>query len=73
MKIGGLVAFADYLFDGLLVDVIVQSQINSAKDRSRQLITKVQTVVKNLELVLNEYNKLVEGLGANRSELIERA
>lgn len=48
----GFVYFADYFFDSLLVDWIVQGQINEARQKIDETISSIETVKHNLSLQL---------------------
>jgi len=45
----GLVAFADYVFDGILADVLVQSAINRAQKQLQNVRRQVESIVQALE------------------------
>lgn len=48
IDIGGLATFADYFFDGLIVDWVVQSRINDAKKRVNALRIQVASIERSL-------------------------
>jgi len=49
MQLNGFLTFADFLFDGVLVDAYMTSKIMSSLDQVRQLKQKLQTLKSNLE------------------------
>jgi DNA repair exonuclease SbcCD ATPase subunit len=48
-SIGGFERFADYFFDGLFVDWMVQSKINTSVDRTREQLARVRSLIGSLE------------------------
>jgi hypothetical protein len=49
VSIGGFERFADYFFDGLFVDWMVQSKINASVDRTKEQLARVRSLVGSLE------------------------
>lgn len=45
---GGFLSFADYFFDGFVVDWMVQDQINSARRQVEEAIRRTEAVVNQL-------------------------
>jgi hypothetical protein len=71
IDLGAFESFADYFFDGLIVDWVIQSKISASLDRSKQAKQKIVRVVKELEeLKKNVQNKQRE-LQAKRVQIIE--
>lgn len=59
INIGSFETFADYFFDGLISDWIVQSKINNSLDRIRSIDRDIGSVLNVLEKDLNKlYNEL---------------
>lgn len=50
VDIGSFLSFADFFFDGLVVDYMVQSRINDTRD-------KVQTAIRKVEEMLTELRR----------------
>ena len=48
LDISDLLAFADYFFDGLLADLMVQSKIRQAREQVNAAIMRVETLVRQL-------------------------
>lgn len=73
IDIGEFTSFADYFFDGLIVDWIVQSKIVESLERAKRAKDVVAQTVKQLDVhrvnVQNRHNNLQE----KRALLIERA
>ena len=51
MDIGIFLTFADFCWDGLLSDILVQSRINEAKRQVRDAIAQIDIVLSRLRLV----------------------
>jgi len=73
IDIGEFETFADFFFDGLIVDWVVQSRIVESLERSRNAKGVLVRVIEELEpLEQNAQNKLND-LGEKRAQIIERA
>lgn len=64
---------ADFLLDGLLFDWIVQSQINNAQNRTRQLIQKIQSTIEDLRQIQEKNRQAAQELDKERRRIIETA
>lgn len=73
IDIKGLLAFADYLFDGFLVDWVVQGRINEALDRTEEHSSRISTIINDLEMKKIEIEGEVERLSVERIRRIEQA
>jgi len=73
IEIRGLATMADFLFDGLLFDWIVQSQINAAQKNTGQLKQKVEAAIKELQQIWEKYRQEEIKLDNERKQLIETA
>lgn len=51
IETGDFLAFADYFFDGLIADWLMQSRINDAKQQVDNAIWKVEAVLRKLQSV----------------------
>lgn len=51
IETGDFLAFADFFFDGLIADWMMQSRINDAKQQVDNAIQKVETVLKRLRAI----------------------
>lgn len=51
IETGDFLAFADYFFDGLIADWMMQSRINDAKKQVDDAIQKVETVLRRLRAI----------------------
>ena len=49
LDVGGFLSFADFLFDGILADYLVQSKINDARRQVDDAIIKVQRILDDLK------------------------
>ncbi|MGI6154242.1 MAG: hypothetical protein ACOYJB_10540 [Christensenellaceae bacterium] len=71
IDIGGFATFADYFFDGLIVDWIVQSRINETLDNVKNMINDLSKTLRNLQQELRVVdNRLAEGY-KKRQKIIE--
>jgi len=64
-------AFADYFFDGLIVDWIVQSRIESSLEKAVRMRDTVQQVMEDLHGRMDEAQDRVRALTEERLRLIE--
>ncbi len=48
MEIGGFLSFADFFFDGIVADYLVQSKIADAKEQVEDAVRMVEDVLRNL-------------------------
>ncbi|WP_105615208.1 hypothetical protein [Vallitalea okinawensis] len=55
LQINSFLGFADYFFDGLIVDWAVQSKINDAKNKIYNVRGQIQSIMSNIQ---NEKNQL---------------
>lgn len=46
---GDFLSFADYFFDGFVVDWVVQDQINNAKRQVEEAIRRTESIVSQLQ------------------------
>lgn len=49
VEVGGFLTFADFFFDGLLADIIVQSRIGEMKRQVGQAISQVERILRSLK------------------------
>jgi DNA repair exonuclease SbcCD ATPase subunit len=73
VEIGGLATFADYFFDGLIVDWVVQSRINEARKRAETVMSQVEQIRQNLRLELEETDRKVLELKERKQKLVEQS
>ncbi len=73
IDIGGLEIFADFFFDSLIVDWIVQSKIHESLEQSRRAHASVAGALKELEKLRARVYQDVDRLKAQRAALIEGA
>ncbi|NLN88444.1 MAG: hypothetical protein GX133_12780 [Syntrophomonadaceae bacterium] len=73
INIGTLSTMADFLLDGLLFDWIVQSQINNAQDRTRQLQQNIRSSIEDLRRMQERNRKATLDLDNERRLIIETA
>lgn len=73
VNVGGFLAFADYFFDGLIVDWVVQSRISEARSRAEEQRAAVESVERRLEEESRRTAALREDVRAKRQRLVEQA
>ncbi len=73
IEIGGLATFADFFFDGLIVDWVVQSRIHRSLESTRQQRARVQDVVARLRQMLEEAQSSLKEIYEQRRLIIENA
>lgn len=73
VDIGTFETFADYFFDGLIVDWVVQARIRRSLDRTVEMRRRVKTTVNALQRALGEVHRRAERIDKERQELIETA
>jgi DNA repair exonuclease SbcCD ATPase subunit len=73
IEISGLDIFADYFFDGLIVDWIVQSKIGQSLDQARRAQERITQAADDLRRLRNEVENHVKRLRAQRAALIEQS
>jgi hypothetical protein len=62
IDIADYMTFADYFFDGLLFDMMVQSKINKASDQIAAVNREVSKVKRNLTVLKKERVEEIQGL-----------
>jgi hypothetical protein len=73
IDIGGFATFADYFFDGLIVDWMVQSKIRTAKDSAEHALRSVSSTLATLSDQAEMARGGIDDARAQRRETIERA
>ena len=73
LQIDGFSKFADYFFDGLISDWIVQSKIQKAKAECSETISRVKTAVRQCESRLDSVCSEINTLSERKRDLIEAA
>ena len=73
IEIGRISTLADFLLDGALFDIIVQSQINTAQNQTRQLKHKVQRLIQDLQRMQEQTQQEALRLEQERKYIIENA
>ncbi|RCS54163.1 hypothetical protein DTL42_03165 [Bremerella cremea] len=73
LEIGSFTTFADYFFDGLIADWIVQSKINHARQQCDDTRAAVRKVIENCQLFLHKSQRAKHKLETEKQQLIEQA
>jgi uncharacterized phage infection (PIP) family protein YhgE len=71
--IGGLLTFADYFFDGLITDWIVQGRIHQSLNQVSEKRSQISRIVTELEALCRRTELKLQELQSRRSALIENA
>ena len=71
IDIGSLATFADYFFDGLITDWIVQSKITDSLGNAVNVGDKVIETLKSLQIALDMCQKKLEALEEQKRMLVE--
>ena len=72
VEIGSFATFADYFFDGLLVDWMVQSGIRQAQDNTGYALARVEEILGRLAATRSGLEGKRTGLEGERQELVCR-
>lgn len=72
INIDGCLTFADYFFDGIIVDWMVQSNINEALNRAREVNERVKRLKDRLEDELSQNASEMAQLRQRKEQLIEQ-
>lgn len=73
LEIDGFTKFADFFFDGLIADWVVQSKISNAKASCKNMQTRVKTAIGKCKDRLQVIEVELDELTASKTELIEQA
>jgi chromosome segregation ATPase len=68
-----LESFADYFFDGLIIDWMVQSRIDTSLANARQADSQVESILAQLQSRLDAAQRQAQELEQARRQLIEQA
>lgn len=70
LNIGSFQTFADYFFDGLLIDWFVQSKINNSLERVKEQLNRVDSTLRALQEKLRDTESSLANLSARRKQLL---
>ena len=73
LEIGGFSKFADYFFDGLIADWIVQSKIQNAASACERTFGQVTSAISTCRRRLTEVREQQQNVAEQRQTLIEQA
>jgi hypothetical protein len=73
LEIGGFSKFADYFFDGLIVDWVAQSKIREASSACSSTVSRVSSAVAECRRRLSETERNIKQVSNQRRESIEQA
>jgi len=72
VEISSFQTFADYIFDGLIFDWVVQSKIKKSLDKALDMKTKMLKIIDNLQIQLKIRQQKKRKAEAARKNLIEK-
>lgn len=73
LEVGGFSKFADFFFDGLIADWVVQSKIRDASEACSSALSRVSLVVGKCRQRLAEFGRERDSVGQQRRALVEQA
>lgn len=73
LEIGGFATFADYFFDGLIADWIVQSKIQNASSACSSVISQVSAAMGKCRRRLTEVDRTIEEVEGEHRRTVEQA
>lgn len=73
LHIDGFSTFADFFFDGLISDWVVQSKIQKAKAECTETISRVKTAISQCQSRLDSVESEIETLTESKNVMIESA
>lgn len=68
----GLLTFADYFFDGFVVDWFVHEQIRESEEKTRQTLKQTRKIIRNLRRQLTSLRKKLEDAVQQRLKWVEK-
>jgi hypothetical protein len=71
LDVSGLLKFADFFFDGFIVDWMVQGRINDSREQVHNQLSKVNRILSELKRNLSDNQVKLTSIQTNRRELIE--
>ncbi|TFB21776.1 hypothetical protein E3U55_08080 [Filobacillus milosensis] len=71
MDISGLLKFADFFFDGLIVDWMVQGKINDSLNQVQDNLSKVSSILRKLDDGLSNSERKLSIIKQERKSLVE--
>lgn len=71
VDIGLFLSLADYFFDGLVFDIFVQSQINTALDRTRQLRRRIRELLEELNQMRVQNQERLQQFSLEKNHLLK--
>ena len=72
IDVGSFMNFADYFFDGLIVDWMVQSRINTSRENVQKASGQIMRVLAKLEQVRTKIDGEINQIARERLALLER-
>ncbi|SHJ72791.1 hypothetical protein SAMN02745975_02729 [Geosporobacter subterraneus DSM 17957] len=73
IEIGSFATFADYFFDGLISDFVVQQKIGESLETVQEMLTRIEGVINRLRQELSETRKKLWDKEKEKNKMIEEA
>lgn len=73
VDVGSFATFADFFFDGLISDWVVQSRISQSRENARRVLRKVEDIKQKLEKALGGIQREIELIEHERQEQIRKS
>lgn len=71
INVSGMLKFADFFFDGFIVDYMVQNKINQSADETRNQYYKVGEILIKLEKKQQEILKQIDAVQKEKRDIVE--
>ncbi|KMJ59940.1 hypothetical protein AB685_03570 [Bacillus sp. LL01] len=71
IEVGGMLTFADYFFDGLIVDWMVHGKITQSYDQTSQIIGRVSTLLESLRGQRDQMEEELLSVKEEKKNLLE--
>lgn len=71
LEIGGLLTFADYFFDNIIVDWFVHGHIQDSQEQTEKTLHEVNSIISTLQTTYNELEQKISDTVSERISLIE--
>ena len=73
LEISSFATFADYFFDGFIIDWFVLSKIQKASTDTKNLKSKVQRIIRNIDEQCVQVKNELENLLSQKNQHVENA
>lgn len=73
IEIGSFTTFADYFFDGFILDFVVQQKIGESLETVQEMLTRINDIINRLHQEIQETRKKLEEKEKEKNKMIEEA